>query len=78
VRVAWFLAKVPTLRFEYRMHDSESGFANSQERITLEVRALFVGYHERQVIRMSGFRRTTGPNAATLRRPAPDSTIQGG
>jgi hypothetical protein len=58
VRVAWFFAKVPTLRFEYRAHDSASGFADSQERITLEVRAPFVGYHERQVIRMSRFRST--------------------
>jgi len=56
VRVAWFLAKVLTLRFEYRTHDSKSGFADSQERITLEVSAPFVGYHERQVIRMSNFR----------------------
>jgi hypothetical protein len=59
VHVAWFLATVPTLRFEYRTHDSKSGFADSQERITLEVRALFVGYHERQIIRMSRFRATT-------------------
>jgi hypothetical protein len=56
VRVAWFFAKVPTLRFEYRTHDSASGFADSQERITLDVRAPFVGYHERQVIRMTRFR----------------------
>jgi hypothetical protein len=55
VRVAWFLATVPTLRFEYRTQDSESGFAASQERITLEVDALFVGYHERQTIQMSHF-----------------------
>lgn len=56
VRVAWFLASVPTLRFDYRTRDGGSGFADSQERITLEVDALFVGYHERQVIRMSHFR----------------------
>jgi len=59
VRVAWFLAKVPTLRFDYRTHDSAAGFADSQERITLEVSALFVGYHERQVIRMLRFRAAT-------------------
>ncbi len=55
VRVAWFLATVPTLRFEYRTHESDAGFADSQETITLEVDALFVGYHERQTIQMSHF-----------------------
>ncbi len=55
--MAWFLATVPTLRFDYRTHDSDSGFADSQEIITLEVDALFVGYHERQTIQMSHFAR---------------------
>ena len=65
VRVAWFLAHVPTLTFDYRTRDSDSGFADAQERITLEVDAPFVGYHERQVIRMSNFRaRPVAPAAA--------------
>jgi hypothetical protein len=56
VRVAWFFARVPVLRFEYRTRDSVSGFAPAREKITLEVDAPFVGYHERQIIDMTGFR----------------------
>jgi len=56
VSVAWFLASIPTLDFHYSTQDSESGFGSSQVRITLQVDALFVGFHERQTIDMTHFR----------------------
>ncbi len=56
VSVAWFLARIPTLDFYYSTPDTDAGFAPSQVRITLEVDALFVGFHERQTIDMTNFR----------------------
>ena len=56
VRVAWFFARVPTLRFQYRTQESAAGFADAEEKITLRVEAPFVGYHERQKIVMTRFR----------------------
>ncbi len=56
VSVAWFLARIPTLDFHYGTQDTDAGFAPSQVGITLEVDALFVGFHERQTIDMMNFR----------------------
>lgn len=56
VSVAWFLARIPTLDFHYSTQDTVVGFAASQVQITLQVDALFVGFHERQTIDMTNFR----------------------
>lgn len=56
VSIAWFLARIPTLNFHYSTQDTDAGFAASQVRITLQVDAFFVGFHERQTIDMTGFR----------------------
>jgi hypothetical protein len=65
VSVAWFLARIPTLDFHYSSQDTDTGFAPSQVGITLEVDALFVGFHERQTIDMMNFRpRPPKPTAA--------------
>jgi hypothetical protein len=57
VSVAWFLAQIPTLDFHYAMPtDPGDGFAPCQVKITLEVKAFFVGYHVRQTIDMANFR----------------------
>ena len=64
VSVAWFLARIPTLDFHYSTQDSDAGFTPSQVGITLEVDALFVGFHERQTIDMMNFRpRASKPTA---------------
>lgn len=55
VSVAWFLASVPKLNFHYSTSDTDVGFAASQVLITLQVNALFVGFHERQIIDMTNF-----------------------
>ena len=57
VSVAWFVAKIPQLDFHYAMlTDTDAGFAPCQVKITLQVRAFFVGYHVRQTIDMANFR----------------------
>jgi len=55
VSIAWFLARIPTLDFHYSTSDTEVGFAASRVEITLQVNALFVGFHERQSIDMTNF-----------------------
>ena len=57
VSVAWFLARIPMLDFQYHMpSDTPAGIAPCQVKITLEVKAFFVGYHVRQTIDMTNFR----------------------
>ena len=55
VSIAWFLARIPTLDFDYSTSDIAVGFAASRVQITLQVNALFVGFHERQTIDMTNF-----------------------
>jgi hypothetical protein len=66
VSIAWFLAKIPTLDFHYSAPDINTGFAPCQIQITLQVNALFVGFHERQTIEMMNFR----PRPAEVIAPA--------
>ena len=57
VSIAWFVARIPELNFHYSLSaDSEAGFSPCQVKITLQVKAFFVGYHVRQTIDMANFR----------------------
>jgi hypothetical protein len=73
VSIAWFLAKIPTLDFHYSTQDTDVGFAPSQVRITLEVDAFFVGFHERQTIDMTNFR--ARPPAAATSEKTPGTVV---
>jgi len=56
VSVAWFLATIPKLDFHYTRPDISKDFTPCQVQINLQVRALFVGFHQRQVVDMKNFR----------------------
>lgn len=56
VSIAWFVAKIPQLDFHYSRLDQSKPFTPCQVQITLQVQALFVGFHERQSIEMTNFK----------------------
>jgi hypothetical protein len=69
VSIAWFLARVSALNFHYSTQDTDAGFAPSQVQITLQVDAIFVGFHERQTIAMTNFRSRPHTGAAGSNAP---------
>jgi len=56
VSIAWFLATIPKLDFHYSRPDISKTFTPCQVRITLQVQALVVGFHQRQVVDMKNFK----------------------
>ena len=56
VSIAWFLATIPKLDFHYSRLDLSKEFTPCQVQITLQVQALIVGFHQRQIVDMTNFK----------------------
>jgi hypothetical protein len=56
VSIAWFFASIPKLDFHYSRLDLSREFTPCEVQITLQVRAFFVGYYQRQSIAMKNFK----------------------
>jgi len=55
VSVAWFIAKISKLEFRYNRPDIAKDFSPCQVLVTVQVRAPFFGFYERQTVDMKNF-----------------------